>query len=97
MGRRLESVYDDGCSRPGRARFIDECFRREGLTAGGNPVVNEQDPISGLNEVPAEAEQQMTIAVVRRGRAHSDRVTVSCPAWVLAEFYKTDLKVSRHQ
>jgi hypothetical protein len=69
----------------------------EGLTTGVDPVIDEQHLISGLHELLREAEGEVTVSVIRWGRALPPRVAVGGGSFVLADFDHADAQSGRDE
>jgi hypothetical protein len=72
----LQRVDDHRCATPCRGGGVDQLSCCHGLATGVDPVVDEQRPGGGGQQVTPQAELQVPVLIVRRSPRRQPSLTV---------------------
>jgi hypothetical protein len=93
----VQAVDDDCRAQPHGTRVLDESPRAEGLTAGVDPVVDEEHPLARPQQVLGEPEAEVAVPVVGWCRPRPPGVAVGGRPVVLADLHEADTEVERDE
>src|SRR3954452_225518 len=92
-----QTIDDDGGAAPGGPGLIDDRPRTDRLATGLDPVVDQQDTVTGLEMILARAQAQIAVAVVRWRMRDVPAVAVGEGNGLFPQFHEPDAQVRRNQ
>jgi phytanoyl-CoA hydroxylase len=92
-----QRVDDRGHAEPAGPGLLDELVDAQGLTAGVDPVVDDEHRVRGSEEVLAETKGEMAVPVVRGCGLAQPGVAVARRCAVLADLDEADTQTERDE